>query len=63
MKYAVIGTYVNGTAVGAVINAASNQCAWVEALKLFGYGEYIQSIQVSAILTEDCGGEFKEEKE
>ena len=44
MKYAVIATYVNGTATGAVINATSNQCAWVEALKMFGYGEYIQSI-------------------
>lgn len=62
MKYAVIATYVNGTAVGAVINAASNQCAWVEALKMFGYGEYIQSIQVSTVLTEDRGGEFEEGK-
>lgn len=63
MRYAVIATYVNGTATGAVINATSNQCAWVEALKLFGYGEYIQSIQVSAVLAEDRGGEFEEEKE
>lgn len=63
MKYAVIATYVNGTATGAVINATSNQCAWVETLKLFGYGEHIQSIQVSAVITEDCGGEFEGGKE
>ena len=62
MKYAVIATYVNGTATGVVINATSNQCAWVEALKMFGYGEYIQSIQVSTVLTEDRGGEFEEGK-
>ena len=49
-------------ATGAVINATSNQCAWVEALKMFGYGEYIQSIQVSTVLTEDRGGEFEEGK-
>ena len=62
MKYAVIATYVNGTATGAVINATSNQCAWVEALKMFGYGEYFQSIQVSTVLTEDRGGEIEEGK-
>ena len=61
MKYAVIATYVNGTSTGAVINAVSNRDAWSSALSLFDHGKYIQSIQVSAILTKDRGGEFEEE--
>ena len=61
MKYAVIATYVNGTSTGAVINAVSNRDAWISALSLFDDGKYIQSIQVSAILTKDRGGEFEEE--
>ncbi|MCQ4992110.1 hypothetical protein NE539_02190 [Flavonifractor plautii] len=61
MKYAVIATYINGTSTGAVINAVSDRDAWISALSLFDHGKYIQSIQVSAILTEECGGEFEEE--
>ena len=61
MKYAVIETYINGTSTGAVINAVSDRDAWISALSLFDHGKYIQSIQVSAILTEECGGEFEEE--
>ena len=61
MKYAVIATYINGTSTGAVINAVSDRDAWISALSLFEHGKYIQSIQVSAILTEECGGEFEEE--
>ena len=61
MKYAVIATYVNGTSTGAVINAVSDRDAWVSGLSLFDHGKYIQSIQVSAVLTEECGGEFEEE--
>ena len=61
MKYAVIATYINGTSTWAVINAVSDRDAWISALSLFDHGKYIQSIQVSAILTEECGGEFEEE--
>ena len=61
MKYAVIATYVNGTSTGAVINAVSDRDAWISALSLFDHGKYIQSIQVSAVLTEECGGAFEEE--
>ena len=61
MKHAVIATYINGTSTGAVINAVSDRDAWISALSLFDHGKYIQSIQVSAILTEECGGEFEEE--
>lgn len=61
MRYAVIATYVNGTSTGAVINAVSDRDAWISALDLFDHGKYIQSIQVSAILTKDRGGEFEEE--
>lgn len=61
MRYAVIATYVNGTSTGAVINAVSDRDAWISALNLFDHGKYIQSIQVSAILTKDRGGEFEEE--
>ena len=61
MKYAVIATYVNGTSTGSVINAVSDRDAWISALDLFDHVKYIQSIQVSAILTKDRGGEFEEE--
>ena len=61
MRYAVIAPYVNGTSTGAVINAVSDRDAWISALDLFDHGKYIQSIQVSAILTKDRGGEFEEE--
>ena len=57
----MIATYINGTSTGAVINAVSDRDAWISALSLFDHGKYIQSIQVSAILTEECGGEFEEE--
>ena len=57
MKYAVIATYVNGTSTGATINAGSSREAWSKALRLSNEGQNIQSIQVSAILTEECCGE------
>ncbi|WP_278941193.1 hypothetical protein [Anaerotruncus colihominis] len=62
MRYAVIATYLNGTSTGAVINAVSDRDAWISALNLFDHGKYIQSIQVSAIITEDRGGELEVEE-
>lgn len=61
MKYAVIVTYVNGTSTGATLKAGSNREAWEKVLLLFNGGQNVQCIQVSAILTEECGGEFEEE--
>ena len=56
MKYAVIVTYVNGTSTGATLKARSNREAWEKVLLLFNGGQNVQGIQVSAILTEECGG-------
>ena len=63
MKYAVIVTYVNGSSTGATLKARSNREAWEKVLLLFNGGQNVQGIQVSAILTEECGGEFEFEEE
>lgn len=55
MKYAVIATYTSGEATGAVVSAEERSEAWKKALKLFNKGDQIQSIHLSAILTDERG--------
>nr|DAD93821.1 MAG TPA: hypothetical protein [Myoviridae sp. ctcwu24] len=61
MKYSAIVTYANGVSTGATVNAEGSKEAWAKVLELFNGGKNVQCIQVSAILTEECGGEFEEE--
>ncbi len=55
-KYAVIVTYNNGTATGAVVEAESAAGAWGKLFALFK-PEQIRAAEVSQILTPERGGD------
>ena len=54
-KYAVIVTYNNGTATGAVVEAESAAGAWGKLLSLFN-PEQIRAVDISQILIPERGG-------
>lgn len=62
MKYAAIVTYSNGASTGATVCAEGSKEAWDKIVKLFGGGDSICNIQISAIITEEREAGFDGKK-